>query len=293
MPYEKILFMVLTTVIFISFVHPDQPQRKKNTLGEGFWDCTVPESAREAWQSTVQVRLIRICEPGETQRKVKIGAGIILEIDSERQAAIIVTSKHCIDGLTNRQYLYDIKFPGKPEKESEKEKYYTARNVSIIETQPFRDLVYLEVKYPDKAQFLAANLQPIDNDHKPYDNLIAIGFPNLQMRSRKSWNVSRPKNFKKIIKRFSRGKLLAKGQSADNVYILAHNADILPGNCGGPLVDHNGNVIGINAGLFYPDVAKNSESSKYDYCPGNPNMFYYAVSSSEILKGFESIKKNK
>ena len=74
------------------------------------------------------------------------------------------------------------------------------------------------------------------------------------------------------------------------MYILAHNADMLRGNCGGPLVDENGNVIGINSLVVYPDNKKANDDSSYDYCPGAPNCFYAAVSSSEVLKDLEFIK---
>ena len=136
-----------------------------------------------------------------------------------------------------------------------------------------------------KKQFLA-----IDNEPTFANDVISIGFPYLYLRRKENWNVPRPKNYKKIIKRYSIGKLLAKGLSGNQVYIFAHNADMLKGNCGGPLVDEDGCVIGVNSLVVYPDYKKASDDSKYDYCPGAPDYFYVAVSGSEVLKDLEFIK---
>jgi V8-like Glu-specific endopeptidase len=263
--------------------------------GEGFWEVNLPPSAKKAWQSTVQVRCIQIqmCETEKIKKKVKVGTGFIVDLDPERKKAFIVTNNHCIKRQKNLFYQYEVRIPLKSKKESKKEKYFLTRKVSIVMANPDKDLVYLSVQYPHNPHPTAAHLKAIDNDGYSSGDVISIGFPHLPLRQEKNWNVSRPKNYKKIIKRYSRGKLLAKGLSRDQVHILAHNADMLPGSCGGPLVDEEGNVVGINSLVVHPDDKSVDDASFYDYCPGAPNHFYVAISSSEVLKDIELIKKNK
>jgi hypothetical protein len=156
--------------------------------------------------------------------------------------------------------------------------------------QTNKDLVYLRAQYPQNVHPRTAQLRAVDNERISIKDVISIGFPYLYLRQKESWNVSRPKNFRKIIKRFSTGILLAKGLSENQVYILAHNADMLKGNCGGPLVDRDGNVIGINSLVVYLDDKRTNDASMYDYCPGAPDCFYVAISISEVLKDLELIK---
>lgn len=259
---------------------------------EGFWDSNLPPAAQKAWQSTIQIRFIRITEIQDSKRKVKVGAGIILDLDPERQEALIVTTNHCLKGQKNRLYRYEIKFPGKPGKEPGKETYYLARKAAIVLIQPGKDLVYLSVQYPPQSHPTVAPLRAVDNDGTHSKDLISIGFPCLYLRQKKNWNPARPKNYKKIIKRFSRGNVLAKGLSGNQVYVLAHNADMLSGNCGGPLVDQDGSVVGINSRVFRRTAKGANDRSMYDYLPGSPDCYYVAVSISEVLKDLKFIKKN-
>jgi S1-C subfamily serine protease len=263
--------------------------------GEGFWEVNLPPSAQTAWQSTVQVRCLQIqmCETEKIKKKIKVGAGFIVDLDPERKKALIVTNNHCIKRQKNLPYKYEVKIPLRPGKESKKEKYFLTRKVSVVMAHSDKDLAYLSVQYPHNPHPTAAHLKAIDKHGYSSGKVISIGFPHLPLRQGKNWNVSRPKNYKKIIKRYSRGKLLAKGLSRDKVYILAHNADMLPGSCGGPLVDEEGNIVGINSLVFHPDKKNVDDASLYDYCPGAPNRFYVAISSSEVLKDIELIKKNK
>ena len=245
-----------------------------------------------AWQSTVQVRCIQIqmFETEKIKNKVKVCAGIIIDLDPARQVALIVTNNHCLKRQKNVVYQYEVRFPLRPKKESKKEKYFLTKKVTVVMTQPNKDLVYLRVRYPRNIHPTAAHLKAIDNECTLAKDVISIGFPYLYLRQKENWNVPRPKNYKQIIKRYSRGKLLAKGLSGNQVYIFAHNADMLKGNCGGPLVDEDGNVIGVNSLVVYPDDKKATDDSRYDYCPGAPNCFYVAISSSAVLKDLEFIK---
>jgi S1-C subfamily serine protease len=262
--------------------------------GEGFMDSGIPQVAQRAWQSTVQVRCLQIqsCETKKNTRKVKVGTGFIAALDPERRVALIVTNNHSIKRQSNQLYQYEVRLPLGSENNSKKGKYFVTRDVSILMAQPGKDLVYLSVKYPRNLHLTAAHLRAVDNDNTFSKEVISIGFPYLHLRQKKNWKVPRPKNYKKIIKRYSRGKLLAKGLSGDQVYILAHNADILKGSCGGPLVDEDGNVVGVNSKVVYPNTNTVTDGSVYNYCPGAPDCFYVAVSISEVIEDIEIIKES-
>jgi S1-C subfamily serine protease len=268
-------------------------KNSKPVSGEGFMDYNIPGFAQKAWQSTVQLRITLIHARGRREGRPMIGAGIILDLDEQKQEALIVTVNHYNNGRKNRKFKFEVRFPGEPKNKSGEEKYYTARRTAIILTQANKDLVYLKVKYPKKALPTAAPLRVIDNERAVPESLMTIGFPFLQLRQLEKWNTPVPENYKKLIKRFSRGNLIGKGLSRNKVYILAHNADMLKGNSGGPLVDQDGNVVGINLGMFHLNTKGNTGASNSVYTSGSANRFYYAISASEVVEDIEHIRNHK
>jgi S1-C subfamily serine protease len=290
-----LILLPLITGIVVARTPKFEPIYKKSipVSGEGFMDYNIPGFAQKAWQSTVQLRITLIHARGRHENRPMIGAGIILDLDEQKQEALIVTVNHYRNGRKNRKFKFEVRFPGEPKNESGQEKYYTARRTSIILTKVNKDLVYLKVKYPKKALPTAAPLRVIDNDRAVPKNLMAIGFLFLQLRQLGKWYTPVPGNYKKLIKRFSRGNLIGKGLSRNKVYILAHNADMLKGNSGGLLVDQGGNVVGINLGMFHLNTRGNTGVSNSVYSSGTADRFYYAISASEVLEDFEQIRNNK
>ncbi|MCP5052794.1 MAG: trypsin-like peptidase domain-containing protein [bacterium] len=298
-----VTFWAVTTFIFsifsvTVFTKPrrSKPVKHQRFSGEGFLHTNLPPIALRAWQSTVQIRLERVSHwKKNSQRRngpARIGSGIILAVDPGKNEALIVTTHHSVN--PNRKlFRCEVRFPRQSQTISRIQRYYPARKVSIIMAKPGKDLVYLKVRYPRNAHPTPAVLKNIDNDLNPSGKLISIGYPNLGLRRKEGWNIPRPKNYKQVIKRFSMGRLLARGPTGNRVSILAHNADILKGNCGGPLVGGNGEVVGINAGFVAPNVKLSTDPSKYNYCPGDSKRYYIAISSSEILKDVQLIKNDR
>ena len=266
------ILLILTVIFSFSYAKPEGLESSRPIV-EGFWDAGLPPAAQTAWESTVQTRFIWMLIT-KKHLKEKVGSGVIVDLDPGRRKALIVTTLHNIEDKDGQPSLYrkiKILFPGEPGNRSQIETFYPSKRVSIVITRPDKDLAYLSVEYPKKAQPAIASFKSIDNDVTVPGNLIAIGFPNLSS------------NRKKIIKRFSAGKFLFKTLGKNNVHLLAHNAKIWKGNSGGPLVDNNGRVIGLNALIAY----QTKISVK------NPRYFYAAICVSEMLDDIEYINKNK
>jgi len=282
--FLKGIFLISTLflfgILFFSFVLLATP----NPIhGEGFEHKDFPRTLRTAWQSTVQIRVTWEDLPMGKRKKPMIGSGIILDYEPMNRTALVVTSNHCINLRTKRPFRFIVRIPGIS-------KYYNAKKAVILMSHPEKDLVYLKVTYPASVSPTAAVLKYTDSKTDLSGDVFSIGFPILRLRAKKSWKTAIPKNYLKTLKRFSKGDLLAKGLSRDKVTILAHNSDILAGNSGGPLVDENGKIIGINAGLFDDDGKTGKNSGRYDYSPGTAKRFYYAISTSEVLKDYEYIQ---
>jgi hypothetical protein len=293
MSFNRILILLLAAGFFISFANPTQPQPKPKTSGEGFWASNLPKTAHRAWQGTVQIRNVVITKTENPMKDTKIASGVILKVDTVNRVVLVVTHLHCLSRKSNGEYRcrYEARFPGNLNKKSQATKYYLTSKISIVMSQPNKHLAYLKIKYPKKANPIVPTLKAIDNDKVSNMELTAIGFPCLLLRSKQNWNKSRPGNYKKILKRFSKGKLLAKGLSKNKVFLLMHTADSLNGNCGGPLIDQEGQIVGINCMIYFPDATKAKSKSKYCHCNGE-RCYYIAISSSEVLKDLDLIKKN-
>lgn len=78
-----------------------------------------------------------------------------------------------------------------------------------------------------------------DLPYKQTDNIYAIGFPEGINY------IDNPVYYYKDEKVLTTGKIVNIHQS-NNIFVLNHDADITDKNCGGPLVDENGWVVGMN-----------------------------------------------
>jgi S1-C subfamily serine protease len=281
---KKTIYILLTlTIIFsYSYTRPVELEPSRPT-GEGFLNAGLPPAAQTAWESTVQTRFIRI--KTDKHRKEKVGSGVIVDLDPARRRVLIVTTHHNIRAKDAQSDLYrkiKILFPGEPGNKSQTETFYPSKRVSIVMTRPDKDIAYLSVKYPKKARPVIASFKSLDDDVIDPGSLIAIGFPYLSSYENLTHDTSNSKKNDKLIKRFSKGKFLFKTLYKNNVHLLAHNVKIWEGNSGGPLVDNNGRVIGLNALIAY----QNKISEK------KANFFYAAICVSEVLADIEYIKKN-
>jgi S1-C subfamily serine protease len=127
-----------------------------------------------------------------------------------------------------------------------------------------RDFALLSIAKNTGSNFyFAVNYAP-----KKLESVVAAGYPGLI--------VDNDESFSRLMKGdvsaapdlvLSRGEISASQTSGDGVDTLAHTAQIMPGNSGGPLVDACGRVVGINT---YIAVAKTGNAG-------------FAISAREVL----------
>jgi S1-C subfamily serine protease len=78
------------------------------------------------------------------------------------------------------------------------------------------------------------------------------------------------------------------GAALDRLQVVFHNADVLPGSSGGPLINGNGEVLGLNTTI----EGRVAPSNKHEFCArldsDNPGeCVHVAISSNELIKEFE------
>jgi S1-C subfamily serine protease len=78
------------------------------------------------------------------------------------------------------------------------------------------------------------------------------------------------------------------GNVLDRLQVVFHNADVLPGSSGGPLINRNGEVLGINTMI----EGRVTPSHNHEFCAQvnskNPGeCVHIAISSHELIKELE------
>ena len=253
----------------------------------------LPELAMDAWYATVRVEGRGVSWPPGTcpSQRMRRGSGIIVMLKDGGRVAVVATNSHiisCANGTCELRVGFgDPSSPYSP-------KWSSA--VHVVSRNPQKDLAIIEVEIPAGAEVRAARFASPECCEAGLESVFSIGWPDLKVR--KKWGVTRPPNYRAQIRRHSDGLLLLwlrgfqirseVGEVLDRLQVVFHNADVLPGSSGGPLINRNGEVLGLNTMI----EGRLTPSDKHEFCArldsDNPGeCVHVAISSRELIKEFE------
>ncbi len=228
----------------------------QDITANSFYDSGLPETARQAWEATLLLET-RTWRGSLRVPAVATGSGLVVE--RAGRTIWIATSSHvvrCQATCLIRVYLSRQGSGGGR----------VSAAAELWWRDPGRDLALLRAFVPRKATVRVAHAadssQVARSAISGGTGVLAIGFPDLTVLSGHARRSGRP------LKRYSTGRLhdSLAGFGADYVpygsnraegrlelaRALAHDADLLPGSSGGPLIDSSGLVLGINTGSLSP-----------------------------------------
>ncbi len=255
----------------------------------------LPHPAEDAWYATVLIEgrriILRTGQP--PHRYIKRGSGVIASLDRDRRRAVIATNAHIITCQLEPCRLR-VGF-GDP---SSAEGPTWSRKIQIVSREGRRDLAFLEVEIPRGVEVRAAKFATTSQDPATGENVVSIGWPDLTIR--REWGVPPPPNSADHVKRHSSGIFLwgfddyrmrpTYEERLDAMHVIFHNADVLPGSSGGPLVNCNGEVIGINTMV----VSNAPDPDHLRFCarrvPEVPGKcVHVAIASNEVVEEFRRL----
>ena len=196
------------------------------------------DSLEDAYKAVVQIEAVGTFEdPAEGVQLNAAGSGSGFIIN---EAGIAVTNNHVVTGGA----LFRVRVDG----------YDEPLNARVLGVSECADLAVIDIQ-GDGFPYLSWYDGPIRVGLDVYAIGFPLGDPELTMT-------------KGIV-----AKAKANGESfwASVDSVLQHDADILPGNSGGPLVDENGQVVGVNYRM-------------------NDARQYFAISRDEALPLIETLR---
>ena len=168
-------------------------------------------------------------------------------------SGIIITPEGLI--LTNYHIIHDLDI------ENVKVWFYAADElgyytVDLVGIDPFADIALLQINNipQDKLPLVYLELETDEDNYKLAQDVWAIGHP-LGMQ----WSVTRG-----VINSYDRASFITA-----YVRLVQHTALIQKGNSGGPLVDEDGRVIGVNT-----YVTKPAESLGFGYATRSDDVYF-------------------
>lgn len=205
----------------------------------------------EARNGIIQVRLYYVDNAGNSYC-LQTGSGFLLGASSG--ATTVITNHHVIS-LTDEDKAYwtetfGVDFFNSNEVNMEA-RVAVKRDVEIVTSyvngSEQTDFAILELAQPiyDRAPLKVANSDELVETQ----NVYALGFPGAASTAEDD-SVYTVEDVT-----ISNG-IVGKFQTINNIEFILHNAELGRGNSGGPLVDSNGAVVGVNTLTYADDAAR-------------------------------------
>jgi S1-C subfamily serine protease len=170
--------------------------------------------------------------------------------------------------------------------------------IRIVSRDATKDLAFLEVEIPDNVRPRAASFSSAECGMVHADAVISIGWPDLRIRG--DWGVAPPPNFGDQTKRYSDGSFLFSlrdfrmrredNRPMEEMGVVFHNSDVLPGSSGGPVVNRKGHVLGLNTVV----LRNGRRTDQHRFCARREvdqvgQCMHAAIASIELIAAFERL----
>jgi S1-C subfamily serine protease len=256
----------------------------------------LSQALSDAWNATVCIKARGVVmKPGEKPyHRTRLGSGIVMKVVDGRRLAIVVTNAHII---TCRDTTCDGLWVGFGDPSSPDGLVWTDIP-EVVAYDLEKDLAFLEVEIPENAQPRAARFTSAECGTIHADQVISIGWPDLQ--TRREWGVAPPPNFTDQAKRYSDGNFLFSltdysmrredNNPMEEMDVVFHTSDVLPGSSGGPVVNRNGFVLGLNTMV----LRNGQRTDQHRFCARREigqvgQCMHVAIASIELIAAFEHL----
>lgn len=162
------------------------------------------------------------------------GSGFIID-----EQGHVVTNNHVVDGAVAFQVRYADG---------------TVETATLVGTDPFQDVAVLKIDLADGAKVPGTVSWGDSSTMRPGDEVVAIGTPYGEFNNTVSDGM---------IGAVDGDLNSGSGYSLPN--LIQHDAAIYPGNSGGPLLNMEGQVIGINVAKAYGDASSQTTDEGFNF----------------------------
>lgn len=231
-------------------------------------DVDTSPAVAEARQGVLQINLVYI-DPQGNQHILETGSGFL--VGASTGATTVITNHHVVT-LDDEQKAACSEAFGVD--------FFDSNSINLqMQVVVKRDVV-IPANYlngSEKTDFAILELSQAIHDRSPLkiadadstvetQSVYALGFPWVTSA------VADDQVYTSDDVTVTSG-IIGKFQTIDNIKYILHDADLGYGNSGGPLVDSNGNVVGVNT-MYSGDGAGN---------------YYYSVSINEVADVMDAL----
>lgn len=172
--------------------------------------------------------------PGNNLVEYAAGSGFIIDAQGH-----VVTNNHVVEGASAFQVRYADG---------------TVETATLVGSDPFQDVAVLQIDLANGATVPGTVAWGDSSQMRPGDEVVAIGTPYGQFNNTVSDGM---------IGAVDGDLNSGGGYSLPN--LIQHDAAIYPGNSGGPLLNMQGQVIGINVAKAYGDASSTNTDPGFNF----------------------------